>query len=294
MVLAIVVPFLDEERYLPRLLASLDAQSRLPDRLVLVDDGSTDASGVLAERFARERAWATYVRRERDADAGPDRLARASELVAFQWAAAQLEERWDVLAKLDADLELPPCALEELLGHVETQPELGIVGTFLQQEDEPGAGLARIQIGAGHVHGATKFYRRACWDQIAPIPPILGWDTIDLFLAEMHGWGARSFALSCGDPVHLRTRGSHDGQLRGYRRWGECSYAWGEPLPITLLQATRHMRRAPYVIGGFHYVAGWAGAAVRRAPRAGADVRRFARRQQYERIGRRLTGRRRA
>jgi glycosyltransferase involved in cell wall biosynthesis len=37
--LAVVVPFLDEERHLGVLLSSLEGQRRRPDRLLLVDDG---------------------------------------------------------------------------------------------------------------------------------------------------------------------------------------------------------------------------------------------------------------
>ena len=44
MVLAVVVSFLNESKYLPTLLDSIQAQSRPPDELVLVDDGSTDGS----------------------------------------------------------------------------------------------------------------------------------------------------------------------------------------------------------------------------------------------------------
>jgi glycosyltransferase involved in cell wall biosynthesis len=290
MKLAIVVPFLDEEAFLGELLSSLDAQRRRPDALVLVDDGSTDGSAAMAREFADSRSWATALRRERDPDAGVDRLARASELVAFQWAASQLDDDWDVLAKLDGDIRLPPCALEELLAALERDPGLGVVGSYLQQDE--GRGMERIRIGAGHVHGATKFYRRACWEQIAPLPPILGWDSIDLVRAGLRGWRTESIALSCGDPVHLRVRGSHDGQLRGYRRWGECAYAIGEPFPVALLQGARHMKNPPRVSGGAHYVVGWAGAALRRTPRAEREVRARVRREQFRAIGRRLVGRR--
>ena len=284
MVLAIVVPFLDEEAFLGQLLGSLAEQRRLPDRLVLVDDGSSDGSYELASAFAAEHDWAVAVRRDRTGErtSPGDRLARASELVAFQWAAGELDVEWDVLAKLDADLRLPPCALEEILDHLERDAGLGVAGSFLQENG------ARIRIGRGHVHGATKFYRRACWEQIAPLPPILGWDTIDLARARMRGWRTESFALSCGDPEHLRTRGSHDGQLRGFRRWGECAYAYGEPLPVALLQGARQARVSPRVVGGAHYVAGWAGAALRHAPRAEPELRAFVRGEQYQRIRRRL------
>ena len=64
----------------------------------------------------------------------------------------------------------------------------------------------RVRIGAGHVHGATKFFRRACWEQISPVPPILGWDTIDESTARMRGWRTQSFAMPDGDPERNETQ----------------------------------------------------------------------------------------
>jgi glycosyltransferase involved in cell wall biosynthesis len=51
--LAVIVPFLDEARFLPSLLDSLAGQTRDPESLLLVDDGSGDGSHALASAYAR-------------------------------------------------------------------------------------------------------------------------------------------------------------------------------------------------------------------------------------------------
>src|SRR5690348_8303818 len=79
-----VVCFLDEEGYLPELLASLAAQTRHPDELLLVDDGSSDASAQIAAEFAQAHPWARVLERP-PRPAARDRLATAAELQAFQW-----------------------------------------------------------------------------------------------------------------------------------------------------------------------------------------------------------------
>ena len=125
------------------------------------------------------------------------------------------------------------------MAELERDERLGLAGSFLQEAGR------RIRIGEGHVHGATKFFRRECWEDIAPVPPILGWDTIDESTARLRGWRTKSFAMPDGDPEHLRPRGTHDGLLRGYRRWGECSYALGEsPLHVAALHAQADGDRA--------------------------------------------------
>jgi len=281
-ILAVAVPFLNEREHLPDFLASLASQTRLPDRLLLVDDGSTDGSHDVAAGFAVEHEWARLLRRlprppERD------RLATAKELEAFQWAVGQLDVAWDVVGKLDADLRLTPRTLETLLAELERDERLGLAGSYLQENG------SRIRIGEGHVHGATKFFRRRCWEEIDPVPPILGWDTIDEFTARMRGWRTQSFAMPDGDPEHLRPRGTHDGLLRGYRRWGECSYSLGEsPLHVALYTVRQMVTEQPRLAGGASYAAGYASAAVRRVPRAEPDVRASVRREQKQRIKARI------
>lgn len=290
MVMAVIVPFLNEERCLDVLLRSIAAQTRPPDRLLLVDDGSTDGSHAVATAFAAQRAGTKVLRRPaRAADA--DRLARAHELRAFKWAVAQLEEPWDVVGKLDADLELPPATFEVLEQALEDDPLLGLTGTFLREKGLDGT-VRRLRIASDHVHGATKFYRRPCWDAISPIPEILGWDTIDEVTARLRGWRTHSLAVPGGDPLHLRPRGTHDGMLRAYRRWGECAWGIGEaPLHVALL-TLREMRARPRVQGAANYAAGWAWAGLRRRPRAAPDVRAAVRRDQMARIARRVRIRR--
>jgi poly-beta-1,6-N-acetyl-D-glucosamine synthase len=285
-VFGVVVPFLNEERYLPTLLESLAAQSDPVDQLLLVDDGSTDASPRIAAEFARAHDYAVVLRRP-PRRLESDRLATAAELVAAQWAVERLEEPWDVLGKVDADVWLAPETIAEIRHAFESDPALGMAGAHLS---EPGkdSGPVRKPCGPGHVEGATKFYRRRCWEEISPLPPILGWDIIDELRAQMRGWKTASLAIPGGDPVHLRPMGAHDGALRAHRRWGTGAYAYGEhPLHLALV-ATRDARRPPVLFGSLNFVLGWALAALQRAPRAEPELRAYNRREQLRRIRRRL------
>ena len=55
--LSVVVPVYNVEPYLPQCLESLAAQSRSQIEVVLVDDGSTDRSGDLAQEWATDHGW---------------------------------------------------------------------------------------------------------------------------------------------------------------------------------------------------------------------------------------------
>jgi biofilm PGA synthesis N-glycosyltransferase PgaC len=286
--LAVVMPFLDEERLLPTVLSSIATQTRPPDCLVLVDDGSRDASPALAAQFAREHGYARVQRRV-VRDRGHDRLDGAHELRAFEWALSTLGEPWDVVSKLDADLRLAPGTFASMVARFEADPQLGIAGPRLLSVDEKGRDVSH-RTRPEHVEGAARFYRRACLEEIRPIPPILGWDTIDEVRARMRGWRTAGGMAAEEPVVHVRPMGAHDGALRAFRRWGMCAYGYGEhPLHVALI-ALRRMRERPVILGGAAYLAGWLVAALRRAPRAEPELRAYVRRDQVRRIGRRLRG----
>jgi hypothetical protein len=281
-----VVSFLDEQRHLARFLASMAAQERPPDLLVLVDDGSSDASPAIATEWARGRRGVRLLRRPVRAR-DRDRLAQAAELRAFQDALSEIEELWDVAVKMDADLELGGDLFATLERAFLADPDLGIAGAHLSVVDPLTGVCVRERCPRQHVRGATKFYRRACLEQISPIPAILGWDTIDEIAARKLGWRTGSLDCPGAGALHLRPTGSGDGLLRAQYRWGVCAYGIGQHPVWVLLSATRRLGERPYVLGGAAFLAGWAGAPLRRRPRAAGDVRAYGRREQLATVWRR-------
>ena len=277
-----VVPFLNEDSLLPGLLRSLAQQTRPPDELLLVDDGSTDDSGTIASDFAAEHEWARYLQRP-PRPAERDRLATASELKGFQWAVEQLEPGWGVVGKVDADMELGPETLAAFEAELEAQPRLGMVGAYIREAGRDGV-VRRKANRPEHVEGATKFYRRECWDQISPLPPILGWDTIDEARARVHGWETRSIEIPGGDPLHKRPMGMHSGLLRAYRRWGECAWGYGSHPLFVAMDGVRRVGERPRLIGAANYLAGYVAAAIRRKPRGDRPERELVRRAQMQRM----------
>ncbi|MDQ3729926.1 MAG: glycosyltransferase family 2 protein [Actinomycetota bacterium] len=284
--LLVIVPFLNEEQYLGKLLESIGNQTRPPDRLLLTDDGSADDSPRIASDFVRDHLYSTLLRRP-VRPLARDRLAAASELSAFQWAVEQAEGEWDVVAKLDADVRLTSRTFATVERELEGDPRLGMTGPYLSARGAGGA-LERQRCPANHVEGPTKFYRRECLEQISPLPTFLGWDTIDEIRARMRGWRTASIAMPDGDPEHLRPMGSHDGLLRAHRRWGTCAWGYGEhPLHVMLVGVQRLCDR-PAILGSLNYVLGWAIAGVGRRPRAEPELREYVHRDQLRRIRRRM------
>jgi glycosyltransferase involved in cell wall biosynthesis len=96
MSLAVVIPTLNEESTLPRLLASLHGQSKPAERIIVADGGSTDSTVSEARRGGAEVVVAPG-------------CGRGGQVAA---AVAQLTE--DIGLVAHADMLLPPLALEAL------------------------------------------------------------------------------------------------------------------------------------------------------------------------------------
>jgi glycosyltransferase involved in cell wall biosynthesis len=284
---AVIVSFLNEAEYLPTFLRSMEAQTRRPELLVLVDDGSTDASPAIADGFASDRGWVESLRRP-PRPKERDRLATAAELKSFHWALEQIErDRWDVIVKMDADLDLAADHVETVVGLLERDRGVGIAGAYFAE----GTGrVSRQEHPSFHVRGANKFYRRECLNKIVPIPPILGWDTIDDRRARMHGWRTISVELQTRDTLHLRPTGAHDGRLRAYRRWGYCAWGWGAHPLYVLAGAAYRIGRQPYVLAALNYLWGYVEGALRGAPQADPATKAYGRAEELSRL-RRLVGR---
>jgi len=285
--IAVVVPFLDEQEHLPDLLASMASQTRAPDVLLLVDDGSGDRSPQLAHAYAASHPNTRVLRRPPRA-VGRDRLAGGAAVRAFDWGVGQIDGEWDVVAKVDADLRLNPHLLAALEDAFLADPRLGMAGSYLAVLDDAGRPV-RQRCRPEHVEGETKFYRRGCYDAIAPLPAMLGWDTIDEVRARLSGWRTASLDVPGGDSLHVRPMGSHDGRLRGFRRWGRCAWAYGEHPLHVLAVAVQRLGDRPRLLGGLSYLLGYGHAALRRLPRAEKAVRREVRGDGLRRLWRRVT-----
>jgi poly-beta-1,6-N-acetyl-D-glucosamine synthase len=284
--LAVVVCFQDEAPHLPTLLSSIVAQTQRPEQMLLIDDGSRDSSYEIALAFAREHRWTKALRRPLKPPSR-DRLVSAGVLLAFQWGQEHVQEPWDIVVKLDADLRLHPELFEAVRERFFSTPQLGITGPYLSTL-QPDGDLRREHNPAEHVRGATKFYRRTCYEQIAPLPPVLGWDTIDELRARSKGWTTQAFELPTGECIHLRPLGEYDGRLRSFRRGGRSAWAYGAHPLWVLLGGIYRMRERPPLLGGLSYLCGWLAAAARRYPRAEPSLRAYARQEHLARLRRTL------
>ena len=252
------------------LVQGMAAQTRAPDKWIVVDDDSSDGTRERLESLQPKVPYMQVITKpsspgERD---GADRLARGSCVRAFNYGLANVGvEGFDFVGKLDGDIELVPEYFERLLERFELDPSLGIVGGDLAESK--GGEWRRVPLPPHHVPGALKLYRRECLAAIGSLPEGLGWDTIDETYARMRGFRTRSF----GEVIarHHRPIGARDGLLRGRARHGECAYVSHFTPTWVTLRALKLATWDPIVLSGIAFLYGYCRAAVRGRPRVADD-----------------------
>jgi glycosyltransferase involved in cell wall biosynthesis len=271
-----ITPARDEERFLPRLLTAMVAQTRRPDRWIVIDDGSSDRTGEILDQAARHHPWIEPKHLPRNGVRAP-----GGESVIMGFLPREAWEGCDAILRLDADLTFKPQFAKLLLDELERDPRLGIAGPTLYELS--GSRWAEVPAPSFHTRGAAKFYSSACFAAIGGLEAGLGWDTIDEVRAMMLGFGTRNFRHIRA--YHHRPQGAAGGLWRGRKAAGRAAYNVGYSPVFLMARALRTGLKWPPLVGGVGLVAGYLEAAMQRSPRPVSPATiRFVRRQQLRRL----------
>jgi poly-beta-1,6-N-acetyl-D-glucosamine synthase len=276
----IISPVRNETEHLPKNIEAVASQTILPTKWILVDDGSSDTTGELIDLAQRRYNWIRAVHR-------PDRgyrVAGSGVMEAFFDGYNQVNnESWDFLVKLDGDVTFEPDYFEQCFSRFAAEPRLGIAGGLICN---PVNGILRPEAKSDplfHVRGATKIYKRACWEAIGGLPKAAGWDTVDEVKANMLGWHTRTFQDI--KIVHHRLTGAAYGTWSDWVKNGRASYFAGyHPLFMAMKCLSRALRK-PYGVAGVGLGVGFCHAYAKRLPRIeDPQLIRYFHREQMKRL----------
>ncbi len=261
----VIMPTRNEEKLLQNTLDCLAKQTLLPARCVIVDDGSTDATGSIADDNAAKHPWISVVHR-------PDRGVRkvgGGVIEAFYAGYDSINPKdFDYICKLDADLTFSERYFELIIEKLEADPKLAAASGKVWN---PSLGMDKLfeeGIIDEQVSGAAKFYRREAFEDIGGFVKEVMWDGIDFHRARMFGWKTWSFRDDDLRLFHHRLMGStHKSIYHGRRRWGRGQWFMGTHPLYILASGVFRMRERPFVVGGAMIVAGYVQAALEGAPR---------------------------
>src|SRR5438876_698738 len=277
----LISPAHNEERFIAKTLESMAAQTLLPERWIIVNDGSTDNTANFAANYAQRFPWIQLVHRSPSLD-----RHFGAKVHAFNAGLERVGSLdFDVIGNLDADISFDPDYLEFLMKKFATDPTLGVAGTpFL----ENGYDSARDSFeGENHVPGGCQLFRRRCFQDVGGyVPnPAGGIDWIAVTTARMRGWKTRSFPEKRFH--HYRTLGTAGGKgpLRALFSYGEKDYYLGGSPIWQLFRVAYRMTKKPVLLGGLALLSGYAWAALRRVNRVvSPELMRFHRREQMNKL----------
>ena len=238
----VVTPVRDEESYIEKTILSMLAQTILPDEWIIVNDGSTDDTGAIIDTYSQQHSWIRALHRENRGF----RKSGGGVVESFYEGYRVLASlAWEFLVKFDGDLSFAPDYFEQCFKRFSEEPTLGIGGGEVYHDI--GGTLVLEKNPRFHVRGATKIYRKACWEALGGLIQAPGWDTLDEVKANMLGWTTHSFAdLRL---IHHKYTGSADGTWGGWVKNGRANYISGyHPLFMTVKCIKRAFEK-PYFIG---------------------------------------------
>lgn len=257
----VITPVRNEAKHIGKTVESMARQTVLPKRWIIVNDGSTDETPQLIDIAAQRFPWLQTVHR-------PNRGFRKSGggvIEAFYDGYSGLTGlNWEFLVKLDGDLSFGPEYFENCFEYFTSEPALGIGGGTVCLMQDGQLRVDSIGDPPFHVRGATKIYRRRCWEQICPLVKAPGWDTIDEVKANMHGWTTRTFPDL--ELVQLKATGCADGRWGNWFKNGLANYVTGYHPVFMLAKCVKRAFAKPLFLASAALWTGFCAGYFRRLP----------------------------
>jgi glycosyltransferase involved in cell wall biosynthesis len=276
----LVTPARNEAGFIGETLESVVAQTVLPERWVIVDDGSTDGTAEIVEKYATRHPWIELVRRSQR----PER-SFAGKAHAFNAGFERIRSvPFEVIGNLDADISFEPDYFEFLLSKFCQFPKLGVAGTPMREANYHA--LKDSFYNDRDVFGACQLFRRQCFEEVGGYTPIKwgGIDWIAVRTARLKGWQTTSFNEKFF--FHHRPMGATESNTwKAKFDYGRKDYFLGNHPLWQVFRVTFQMMRRPYVVGGLVLLSGYFYSFASRMERpVAAELRKFHRQEQLERL----------
>jgi len=274
----IITPVRDEEAYVEKTIKSVVQQTIRPVEWVIVNDGSSDKTGNIIDKYAKQYSWIHTCHRKNRGF----RKAGGGVIEAFYEGYNSLQSTdWNYIVKLDGDLSFDKDYFEKCLLEFQKNPKLGVGGgtiynlvdTSLIEEKNP----------AFHVRGATKIYKRECWNDIGELIRAPGWDTLDEIKANMMGYETRTFPEL--KLIQHRVTGSADGTWQNWVKNGRANYIAGYHPLFMIFKCFKRTFQKPYFIVSSGLFYGFISGYLQKIPQVSNDkLLQYLRKQQLRRL----------
>tara|TARA_R100000935_G_C2834007_1_gene166922 strand:- start:518 stop:1366 length:849 start_codon:yes stop_codon:yes gene_type:complete len=227
----IIIPAHNEAENIASTLQSLMNQTYLPEKIVVVDDQSSDATVDIVSKFKIKYPLISLI----SITSTEAHLPGSKVIKAFNQGIKTLDEDYDILCKFDADLIFPSNYLESIVDIFKNSSKVGMVGGFCSIKNDNHWVLENLT-NKDHIRGALKAYRKACFKDIGGLRTAMGWDTADELLAQFYGWEIKTDEDLL--VKHLKPTGSTYNKTSKYKQ-GESFYTLRYGLLVTLIASAK-------------------------------------------------------
>jgi len=229
----IVIPAHNEEKFISSTIESVLNQSLLPKKMIIVNDHSSDTTESIIDDYAIKNTWIQKVNKT----SSNEHIPGSKVIEAFNTGLNSLDDDYDFIVKLDADLILPKDYFQRIAEILRKNNDIGIVGGFAyEQENEQGPWKLNHPMNKDHVRGAFKAYRKSCFKKIGGLKNSIGWDTVDELLCKFY-----RFTIYTEESLkvkHLRPIGKSYNKKAKYLQ-GEAMYKMQYGWAITYIAALK-------------------------------------------------------
>jgi len=227
----IVIPAHNEEENILYCLESLKEQTFQDFSCIVVNDGSTDKTKGIVENFVKQNNNFYLKNLPKSYHQPGAKVVRAF----YEGINEQSLDDFDIICKFDSDIIFPMEYLAKLSQVYEKNPNIGMLSGLVYIKKN-GTWQFENLSSKNHVRGPIKSYRLKCYKDINGIRPILGWDNIDVMLAEISGWEVLTIKNLW--VKHLKPT-AFKYKKQKYKKLGEYFYNIGLDFPLAIISSAK-------------------------------------------------------
>lgn len=276
----LITPAHNEEQYIEKTILSVLSQTVLPEKWVIVSDGSTDRTDEIVENYSRSNDFIELVHKA--GDGSPNFGSKVKAFNAGYEEMAGID--YEFIGNLDADVSFEPDYFESVFKEFEIEPRLGLAGGIIREW--VGGEFVDVSYSLDSVSGASQCFRRECFEDVGGYIPIDigGEDSAAEIMARMHGWKVKTIS-ACRILHHRRILSGKKNMLAVAHNKGVINYLLGyHPLFQTAV-CLRWGCRWPFLLGALWMGAGYCTAMLQKRPRpVSTGFVEYLRKEQLKRI----------
>jgi glycosyltransferase involved in cell wall biosynthesis len=277
----IIIPTYNEEKFISLTLQSIVEQTVLPSKVVVVNDGSTDKTEEIIQSFCDNYSFFSLVNKTSEAI----HLPGSKVIQAFQKGLEILDDHYDIMVKIDADLIFPSNYFETIIQHFQSDERIGMVGGFCYIQKN-GDWILENLTDKDHIRGALKAYRKETFLQIGGLKPAMGWDTVDELLCKFYNW--KVVTDESLHVKHLKPTGASYNKAARYKQ-GEAFYSLGYGFFITTIASLKLAMRKGKPLLFMDYIKGfWKAKSAKKELLVTREQAKFIRNYRWKKIKEKL------